>query len=134
LVLFFWRRNLFADSKLPLEFRLEWSKAFARAARWKEEVALLKEEMRRTLVFLKWRSDGWLQKGDLTIISPLTTCPHQLEGLRAYACRQANVFSDIHNYFLGIWKGLKLPSEHLAEPIHPTYLDSDVMEIDGDDI
>ena len=90
--------------------------------------------MRRALVSLKWRSDGWLQKGDLANISPLTTCPYQLEGLRAYACRQANVFGDIHNHFLGIWKGLELPSEHLTEHIYPAYPYSDIMEVDGDDI
>jgi len=116
-----------------LEFRLEWSKAYARQARWSEEVALLREEMRRVLVFLGWKSNDWLQKGDSKVVSALTDCPHQLEGLRAYACRQANVFSDIHNHFLGIWMGLELPREHLTEPIH--FVDSsDAMELDGDDI
>jgi len=89
--------------------------------------------MRRVLAFLKWRSDGWLLKGYSQLISSLTGCPHQLEGLRAYACRQANVFSDIHNHFLSIWKGLELPREHLAEPIYPVDLTSDAMELDGDD-
>lgn len=89
--------------------------------------------MRRILAFLKWKSNGWLEKGDLQAASLLTNCPHQLEGLRAYAFRQANVFGDIHNHFLGIWKGLELPRGHLTEPLYPINLDSDLMELDGDD-
>ncbi|KAF9782642.1 hypothetical protein BJ322DRAFT_1022239 [Thelephora terrestris] len=101
-----------------LEFRLEWSKARARAARWSKEVLLLREEMRRVLAFLRWKSNDWLRNGDPHTISPLTDCPYQLEGLRAYAYRQANVFGDIHDHFLSVWKGLELPREHLAEPIY----------------
>ena len=92
-----------------LEFRLEWSKAYARQARWKEESMLLKEEMRWILAFLKWKSNNWLWKGDTQAVSLLTHCPYQLEGLCTYACRQANVFDDIHDHFLGIWTGLELP-------------------------
>ena len=94
---------------------------------------LLKEEMRRILAYLSWKSDDWLQKGDLCVISSLTRCPLQLEGLRAYLCWQANVFTDIHNHFLSIWQGLELPREHLTESIHPLAQDSDVMQMDGDD-
>lgn len=89
--------------------------------------------MRRVLAFLEWKSDDWLQKGDLPTISSLTDCPLQLEGLRAYSCRQANIFTDIHNHFLSIWKGLELPREHLVEPVYPLNLNSDVMQLDGDD-
>jgi hypothetical protein len=89
--------------------------------------------MRRVLKFLTWKSDSWLQKGIKETISSLTTCPYQLEGLRAYASRQARVFSALHDHFLGIWNGLELPREHLTERIHPIRLDSDLMELDGDD-
>ena len=90
--------------------------------------------MRRVLEFLKWKFNDWSRKGSADTISSLTTCPYQLEGLSAYARRQANVFCDIHNHFLGIWKGLELPREHLTEPIYPTDLSSDAMELDGEDI
>ena len=114
------------------EFRIEWSKARARQARWKEEVLLLREEMRRVLEFFKWKSRDWFWKSGNQVISSLTSCPLQLEGLHAYACRQADVFSNIHNHFLGIWKGLELPREHLAEPFHPADLSFDAMELDED--
>lgn len=115
------------------EFRLEWSKAYARRARWNEEVLLLQEEMRRVLEFLKWKCRDWLRKSSEQVTSSLASCPLQLEGLRAYACRQANVFSSIHNHFLGVWKGLELPRKHLAEPLYPADLSMDSMELDGED-
>ena len=126
-------RTTFSDKPRP-EFQIEWSKARARQAHWKEEVLLLREEMRRVLQFLKWKSNDWSRKGRADAISSLTTCPYQLEGLRAYVYRQANVFCDIHNHFLGIWKGLELPREHLAEPVYPANLSSDTMELDGEDL
>jgi hypothetical protein len=92
---------------------------------------LLREEMRRVLEFLKWKSKGWLQKGDG---QPLSTCPFLLEGLHAYAHRQAHVFCDLHNHFLGIWTGLELPRQHLSEHFHPTDLCLDAMELDGEDV
>ena len=95
---------------------------------------LLREEMRRVLEFLKWKSKDWLKKGDERLISSLAQCPLQLEGLRAYAYRQAHVFSDLHNHFLGMWKGLELPREHLNAPFHPADLSLEAMEVDGDDL
>ena len=92
---------------------------------------LLREEMRRVLESLKWKSKDWLRKGDHRVAS-LTACPFQLEGLRAYACRQADVFNNIHDHFSDIWKGLKLPRVHLTESLYPADLSPDAIEIDGD--
>ncbi|KAJ6490424.1 hypothetical protein C8R47DRAFT_977475, partial [Mycena vitilis] len=39
--------------------RVEWSKAKARKDRWEEEVALIREEMKRVLRFLRWRAMWW---------------------------------------------------------------------------
>ena len=90
--------------------------------------------MRRVLEFLKWKSNDWSRKGHTDIISPLAACPHELEGLLAYAYRQADIFRDVHDHFLGVWKGLELPREHLSEPAHLADLSADAMELDGDDI
>ena len=89
--------------------------------------------MRRVLEFLKWKSKDWFHKGEHGTISSLATCPFQLEGLRAYSSRQAHVYSDLHNHFLRIWKGLELPQEHLAEPFQPADLSLVAMELDDDD-
>jgi hypothetical protein len=90
--------------------------------------------MRCVLAFLEWRSNSWLCKGDSVLIFSLTTCQYQLEGLHAYACRQADIFDGIRNHFLGIWEGLELPREHLTEPTYPVDLDSDAMELDIPDV
>ena len=119
---------------LPPEFRLEWLKTYARQARWKEEVALLREEIRRVLASLEWRSDNWLSKGASLVIFSLTTCPYQLEGLRAYACRQADIFDSIRNHFLGIWEGLERPREHLTEPTYAIDSNGDAMDLDMVDV
>ena len=84
-------------------------------------------------MFLNWMSNDWSQKGITSTISSLTTCPHKLKGLHAYACRQAHVFCDIHDHFFGIWKGLELPQERLTEPTYPVDLGLDVVELDRDD-
>lgn len=89
--------------------------------------------MRRVLEYLKWKSNDWLRKGRPETIATISTCPYQLEGLRAYASRQANVFDTLRVHFLGIWSGLQIPRKHLAEQTHPVRLDSDLMELDGDD-
>ena len=115
---------------VTLEFCLKWSKAYAWQAWRKEEVVLLQEEMRQVLAFLKWKSSIWLRKGDSDVIL-LTSCPYQLDSLCAYACWQAGVFSNIHNHFLGIWEGLKLPREYLTEPLYLTDFEPDPMELDG---
>ncbi|KAJ7885141.1 hypothetical protein B0H14DRAFT_2564086 [Mycena olivaceomarginata] len=47
--------------------RIEWTKARARADRWREELILLEEEMRRVLEFCGWKARWWdersLRKG-----------------------------------------------------------------------
>ena len=87
--------------------------------------------MQRVLAFLKWKSNAWLRKGDSKVVLH-TACPYQLDGLQAYASRQAGVFSGLHNHFLGIWKGLELPREYLTELLY--LIDSDAMELDVGDV
>ncbi|EMD36395.1 hypothetical protein CERSUDRAFT_18702, partial [Gelatoporia subvermispora B] len=48
-----------ADEALQEVMRIEWCKARARAARFKEECELLEEEMRRVLQFHRWQGDRW---------------------------------------------------------------------------
>ena len=116
-----------------IEFQLKLSKAWAWKTCWEEEVALLKEEMHRIHEFLRWKSENWLQKGNQKVISSLTTCPYQLEGLHAYASHQAHIFDTLREHFTGIWSSLELPWECLTEYTHAACLNSDLMELDGDD-
>jgi hypothetical protein len=64
---------------------VEWAKTRARADRWREELLLLEEEMRRSLDFCWWRSQWWrLRVGDQS-----DTAGHIAEGLSAYALEQS---------------------------------------------
>ncbi|KAJ7919816.1 hypothetical protein B0H13DRAFT_2320104 [Mycena leptocephala] len=70
---------------------VEWMKARARVARWREEVILLEEEMQRVLEFCTWKAQWWRKR--VTPVRPDsrgTICPQLAEGLRAYAREQAH--------------------------------------------
>ncbi|KAJ7029929.1 hypothetical protein C8F04DRAFT_1211870 [Mycena alexandri] len=72
------------DGRLHDDIRIEWTKARARADRWREEVILLEEEMRRVLEFCKWKAKWWEERtaGRPDASNVLA------EGVRAYALEQ----------------------------------------------
>ncbi|KAJ7624691.1 hypothetical protein FB45DRAFT_836724 [Roridomyces roridus] len=73
------------EGKLHDDIRIEWAKARARAQRWREELLLVDEEMRRVLVYCGWKAAWWEARAGAR-----TNVPHDLaEGLRAYATEQA---------------------------------------------
>ncbi|KAJ7874256.1 hypothetical protein B0H13DRAFT_2348668 [Mycena leptocephala] len=73
------------DGSLHPDIRVEWMKARARADRWREEIMLVDEEMRRVLDFCTWKANWWMERvnGREGVSEPLA------EGLRAYALEQA---------------------------------------------
>ncbi|KAJ7181393.1 hypothetical protein C8R43DRAFT_1083776 [Mycena crocata] len=73
-----------ADGKLHDDIRIEWTKARARADRWREELILLDEEMRRVLVFCEWKAEWWRVRRT----SRKGVGEELAEGLRAYALEQ----------------------------------------------
>jgi hypothetical protein len=79
--------------------RAEWAKSRARAARASEEVLLLHEEMRRVILFLRWKSKWWRSQEARRDVD---TTLH--EGLKAYAIVQANLQDILAADFLAIWK------------------------------
>ncbi|PPQ83667.1 hypothetical protein CVT26_000898 [Gymnopilus dilepis] len=80
--------------------RVEWAKSRARAARAEEEVKLLREEMRRTYEYLKWRSNNWLRQSHRrSVDSPLA------EALAAYARSQSNLCLALAEHFHSTWQG-----------------------------
>jgi hypothetical protein len=81
--------------------RVEWAKSRARAARCREEVLLLKEEMRRTIAFLDWKTKWWMDRqGARTNV----TSKELREGLDAYAEVQADLQKMLKEEFCAIWK------------------------------
>jgi hypothetical protein len=68
------------SGKLHESVRVEWSKCRARCHRWREEVQLLDEEMRRVLDYSQWKSQWWAEQ-----IKDILPTEELMEGLVAYA-------------------------------------------------
>jgi hypothetical protein len=89
---------------------MEWAKSRARANRAREEVLLLKEEMRRVIEFLKWKSQWWLSKAEDRPASD-----DLAEGLFAYSHKQARLHKGLSQHFRTIWQAplqdLNLPQD-----------------------
>ncbi|TEB28145.1 hypothetical protein FA13DRAFT_1711969 [Coprinellus micaceus] len=67
--------------------RAEWCKARARVQRWREEVQLIKEEMRRVVVYLHWKAGWWEGQGIRRSDDIDVDVAH---GLEAYSAKQAS--------------------------------------------
>jgi hypothetical protein len=67
--------------------RTEWAQTRARMCRWKEELLIVQEEMRRVLAYFEWRSSWWLEQGNRR-----TNLDSSLQsGLVAYAHKQSTL-------------------------------------------
>ncbi|KAJ3501460.1 hypothetical protein NLJ89_g9327 [Agrocybe chaxingu] len=91
------------DKKIDEEsddiLRSEWAKSRARAARAKEEVLLLREEMRRVLQFLEWKAQWWLGRAELHVEDK-----SQMEALQGYAHAQAALHRSLAHSFRAAWE------------------------------
>jgi hypothetical protein len=67
--------------------------------RWSEEVHLLLEEMRRVLAYFEWHERWWLSLRERWEGLPAA----QMEGLRAYAERQASLRRNLSKDFRSHW-------------------------------
>lgn len=72
----------------------------ARAMRWSEEVLLLREEMRRVLKFLEWHASWW----DSQCARHTDLSPELMEGMMAYAKKQASIRTKIRQSFNLMWR------------------------------
>lgn len=95
--------------------RAEWATSRARSRRASEEVLLLREEMRRVLVFLEWSSQEWVRrsKGRADVDAAL------LEGLCSYATKQSLLQDNLKATFKTIWK---TPLENIDTAAEPAQL------------
>jgi hypothetical protein len=89
-------------------------KCRARANRWKEEVQLVEEEMRRALEFTRWLSSWWIQQATIR-----TGISSNLQvGLMAYAAEMA----DMENRRLESWRLTWQSIRERAELVLKKYL------------
>lgn len=90
------------DPKLQEVMRVEWCKAVARAERFKEEVELTVEEMRRCLVYFEWNATRWEEMGRARDGEPMLS-EDTIAGLKAYAARQAALYHQFIDVFIRDW-------------------------------
>ena len=90
------------DPDLNNTLRVEWCKAQERAKRYEEEVELVVEEMRRTLVTFELNACEWDQRATslslhTSLASAITT------GAAAYAHKQADIQRNLIKIFINDW-------------------------------
>ena len=79
--------------------RVEWSKSQARKMRWEEEVQIIQEEMRRTIVYYEWKQQWWLEQ----ILRPTTGDNTIQHGITAYSQKQAHYCKCMAESFARAW-------------------------------
>ena len=92
------------DPDLDAALRIEWCKAHEQAKRYEEEVELVVEEMRRTLVTFQLNACKW----DERATSPPPSPPRPVEavaaaGVAAYAHKQADTQRKLIDVFIRDW-------------------------------
>lgn len=94
------------DAEVADSMRVHWAKCQARAERYEEEVALIVEEMGRTLRYFEWKKSWWLSLRSERAESNTPPPADVQRGLDAYACRQANVYEVLIASCANQWKKL----------------------------
>lgn len=84
--------------------RVEWAKSRARSQRWQEEVALVKEEMRRVIESLHYKAQVWVKRG---MVPRNNVDTRTYEGIRAYALSQAELQTDLAAKFISMWADIR---------------------------
>ncbi|KAJ7024617.1 hypothetical protein C8F04DRAFT_1270161 [Mycena alexandri] len=82
-----------ADAKLHEALRVEWCKAYSRSKRWREDLVLVEEEMRRTIEYGRWAEARWITRSTARTMALGTQTPisaEVAEGVRAYALEHVN--------------------------------------------
>ena len=100
---FFYEYMYLLLNLFQIDLRVEWLKCRARANRWKEEIQLVEEEMRRALEFGRWLQNWWMQRA--TIRTGTTT--YLQEGLRAYAAEMADMEDRRRISWAFTWAGIR---------------------------
>lgn len=95
-----------------IALRVEWAKAKARAERWEEEVVLINEEMRRVLVFCRWKATWWKEQVGFRTTTVLIDA-----GLRAYSERQAAMEDNIAALFSRKWEAVRVQAWPVIEKL-----------------
>jgi hypothetical protein len=74
--------------------------------RWSEEVLLVQEEMRRVLEYMSWFANWWTSHTAVPS-SSMAHDPYLMEGLTAYAAKQADLRLSLRNHFEMLWQDVE---------------------------
>ncbi|KAJ7870752.1 hypothetical protein B0H14DRAFT_3439844 [Mycena olivaceomarginata] len=111
--------------------RVEWSKAYARVKRWREETRLLQEEMARCLLTLEWQAARWDERAVSTHYNGrIQYSAAHLQGAIALAARQAAVRRRLARCFRRCWWRL---SDRVAPPQMGDSGQSSAEDVDRDE-
>ncbi|KAJ7825807.1 hypothetical protein B0H14DRAFT_3088537 [Mycena olivaceomarginata] len=111
------------DGSLHEDIRIEWTKARARADRWREELILLDEEMRRVLEFCEWKALWWDQRVDCD----RDVAPALAEGLHAYALGQAARERAWQSAWRAKWGAVELDADEGEEDGYASEEEEDLL-------
>jgi hypothetical protein len=89
------------DPALVRSLRVQWAKAKIRAHHWRVQLLLVCEEMRRSLVFIRWKGQHWSELAAQSIGDDDLS-----EGKRAYALKHASAYDALHNKWAMKWHPL----------------------------
>ena len=85
-----------------LAMRVEYLRARARVQRYREQIAILKEEKRRVLVSLEYEAEIWDSRRAAQLIG-VDSASAESEGRAVYAAKQAAVRRRLASKFAVIW-------------------------------
>jgi len=103
------------DSDLDIVLRVEWCKAQELAKRYEEEVQLVIEEMRRTLVTFKLNAHEWEQRATFSIPAVGDAAA---AGITAYAYKQASIQRGLIKVFIKDWYDILTDRPHATPWLH----------------
>ena len=132
------------ENEFNENMQVEWVKARARMMRWKEEVLIVQEEMRRVLAYQEWKAAWWKDRNFLH------SDPAFASGISGYAHKQAAICIQMAEQCAVYWlphlkeKGvvpswasdyeylLEVPDGDSAVPLEKNS-DDTVLDVLGDD-
>ena len=125
--------------------RVEWVKARARMMRWKEEVLIVQEEMRRVLAYHRWKAAWWKDRNffhsDPAIASGISGYAHKQAAICLQMAKQCAVYWLRHFKEKGIVASWASDYDYLLEvrdgppsvPVEQISEDA-ILEVEEDEI
>ena len=132
------------ENEFNENMQVEWVKARARMMRWKEEVLIIQEEMRRVLSYQQWKAAWWKERisihSDPAITSGISGYAHKQAAICLQMAEQCAVYWLPHLKEKGIvpsWASdfdhlLEVPGEQGAVQLEQDSEDAS-LDADGDD-